>query len=188
MIILVRPNEHRAHGGHSDHGEARLNGGRLAVGVSGHDPAGVVDLGYALEGVEHLIDEDQDDEHDPVLVLDAGFELGAEAGLLDLNQLTLALGGAALLGDALTGVEVLDEGQGHGDDAHHGQGHEITLLVAAHAVGDQGQDRGEQDGNDAGADVLGDLARDGVAGALLDVAGGERGGQLIGHVPHGVAD
>ena len=179
--------EHRAHRRHGDHGEAGLDGGRLAVGVAGHDPAGVVDLRNALEGVEYLIDENQDDKHDPVLVLEAGLELGAEAGFLDLDQFALALGNAALFGDTLTGVEVLDEGQRHGDGAHDGERHQIALLVAAHAAGNHGQDRREQDGDDAGADVLGDLARDGVAGALLDVAGGERRGQLICHVPHGVA-
>ena len=64
-----------AHGGHGDHLELCLNGGILAVGVALHYPAGVVDQRHVAQVIEHLVDQDQDDEQDPIAALQAGLDL-----------------------------------------------------------------------------------------------------------------
>ena len=81
---------------------------------------------------------------------------------------------------------VLDEGEGDRDAAHQAHGEQITLgVVAVHGGADAGEDHREENGDDAGAYIAGDLSGGGQVLALLDIAGGESGRQLLGHVPHG---
>ena len=95
----------------------------------------------------------------------------------------------AFLGDALAGVEILYKGQRNGNTAHNDHAQQIALAaVAAGQTADGCQNRGEQNGDYAGTHILGDLPGHRIAFALLEIAGRKGGAQLIGHIPHGIAD
>ena len=179
-----------AHGGHGDHLELCLDLSILAVGIAVDDPAGVVDQSHVTDIVQHLVDQNGDDQDDPVLALQTGLELIHQGSFLNLG---CGLVGdtvlvTAFLGNTLTGKEVLNEGQRNGDAAHQAHAHQIALaVVVAHHGAHTGHDHGEHDGDEANANILDDLAGHGIVLSLLHITGGQRSGQLVGHVPHGVA-
>ena len=183
------------HRGQGDHLEGGLDGGPCAVLVAADNPAAVIDQGNVAHIAEDVEGKNRQDKDDPVFVSDADLELLRESSFgLDQSVFRFHAGGlvgqtdltAAFLGDALTGEEVLDEGEGDRDAAHQAHGEQITLgVVAVHGGADAGEDHREENGDDAGAYIAGDLSGGGQVLALLDIAGGESGRQLLGHVPHG---
>ena len=110
-----------------------LDRGIAPIGVAVDHPSAVVDQGDILHVGQGVPDQDDEDEQDPVLGFQTGLQLIQHGRFLLVVVQPFTCGDvytvgddahlvAALLGNALTSVEVLHEGQGQGNAGHDGHG------------------------------------------------------------------
>ena len=168
------------HGENADsHGDAADDGHKGlgdAVIVGAQHIIAVVDQRHVLDiGAESIDEEIQDNDH-PIPVCEHGFQL---CGYGELFFGTVG----SLLGDALPGEVVFQQGQRQGKERDHC--HDGNPLCLVHAYGREDHHGKNQGHDDAGNHDAGYVVEDGEAAPLLRVPGGEGNHQTVAHVIDG---